>query len=421
MAVVLGGLVPHPPLLVPEVGGHRLAQVETTRLALEELCREVRSQAPERLVLITPHGPYQRSRMSCLAGPHLRGTLARFGCPEVSLEWPCDEDFCHRLDHEVDLVEAELDHALMVPLYFLRQAGLSCPLVALSVSGLPRQAHLALGRSLARLATTPTVVLASGDLSHRLKADGPYGYDPRGPRFDAAVVQSLEPLDPEAISSLDEDLVEGAGVCGLKPLLVLLGAMPRARGKVLSYEGPFGVGYAVARLEPPVDPAGLAREAVETFVREGRELELSEPPEGMQAPCGTFVTLKTDDGELRGCIGTLAPTTSNRAAEIVRNAVAACSRDPRFPPVQPQELDRMTYSVYLLDPPEPAQPEQLDPAVFGVIIRSPHGKSGVLLPGIPGLDTVERQLSALRKKAGLSASEPVTLERFRVHRFGEDD
>ncbi|MEW6284261.1 MAG: class III extradiol dioxygenase subunit B-like domain-containing protein, partial [Candidatus Eremiobacterota bacterium] len=286
MPLILGGLVPHPPLLVPEVGGARLQDVDRTRLALEGLCREVTEAAPERLVMVTPHGPYQRGRMSCLAAPHLNGNLARFGCPEVSLRWPVDQALCRRLVEAaerrgvpVDLLEGvELDHALMVPLVYLARAGFQAPMVALSISGLPRSSHLALGQAVAEtLAPHPAVLLASGDLSHRLLEDGPYGFDPRGPVFDREVVRHLDPLDRDALASLPEDLVEGAGVCGMKPLMVLLGALPpQSRGKVLSYEGPFGVGYAVARLTPPHDaeaePLRLARAAVETWVREQREL-----------------------------------------------------------------------------------------------------------------------------------------------------
>ncbi len=430
MAVVLGGLVPHPPLLVPEVGGPRAAGVAATSQALEKLCREVRALQPDRIVLVTPHGPVQRDSMTCLGGQRLEGSLARFGCPEVRESWRVDGDFSWNLVSlarqegvPLDvLVDQELDHALMVPLYFLRQAGVDCPLVALSISGLGRQAHLKLGRAIARGASGRTVLLSSGDLSHRLKADGPYGFDPRGPRFDEAVVRGLQPLDAQTLSALPEDLVDGAGVCGMKPLMVLLGAMPGAAGQVLSYEGPFGVGYAVARLEPPEphsDPVELAREAVELYVRQGQMLSLARVPESLSAPCGTFVTLRGPRNALRGCIGTLAPACANRAEEIIRNAVGACARDPRFEPVQPAELASLTYSVYLLDPPEPTTEDQLDPAVFGLIMRTPEGKSGVLLPGIDGIDTVARQMGALRRKIGLSAEEPVELERFRVHVFGE--
>lgn len=425
MAVVLGGLVPHPPLLVPEVGGPRVADVSDTTRAMRELCQEVKALAPERVVVITPHGPVQRGSMTCLGGQRLEGTLARFGSPQVRESWRVDGDFSWNLvalarqeGVPVDvLVDQELDHALFVPLYFLSRAGLDCPLTALSISGLSRQHHLKLGRAIARGAGR-TVVLASGDLSHRLKHDGPYGFDPRGPEFDRAVVRGLDPLDASALAGLPEDLVDGAGVCGMRPLMVLLGALPGATGRVLSYQGPFGVGYAVARLEPGVDVVGLARDAVELWVRKGRELSLAGLPPELQAPCGTFVTLRTTGGALRGCIGTLAPTCPNRGQEIVRNAIGACARDPRFEPVRPDELASLTYSVYLLDPPEPTDETGLDPAVFGLIMRA-RGKHGVLLPGIEGIDTVPRQLAALRRKIGLSADEPVQLERFRVHVFGE--
>ena len=129
-----------------------------------------------------------------------------------------------------------------------------------------------------------------------------------------------------------------------------------------------------------------------------------------------FVSLH-EDGELRGCIGTISPVTGSVADEIVRNGVAAASEDPRFPPVRPDELDALAYSVDVLFPPEPVDsPAELDPVRYGVIVAKGY-RRGLLLPNLEGVDTVEQQLSIAKRKAGIDpADDDVRLERFEVVR-----
>lgn len=156
----------------------------------------------------------------------------------------------------------------------------------------------------------------------------------------------------------------------------------------------------------------LVKRAVEAHVVESPVGELpSEGPLGKPGAC--FVTLRIG-GRLRGCVGTTRPTLPTLAEELVRNAVSACSRDTRFSPVQPRELSRLQYSVYLLKEPEPVTDlSQLDPSRYGVLVRA-GSKRGVLLPGIPGIDSVEQQLRAVRRKAGIGRAEPLEIERIEV-------
>ena len=130
---------------------------------------------------------------------------------------------------------------------------------------------------------------------------------------------------------------------------------------------------------------------------------------------GTFVSLHAH-GQLRGCIGTTAPTTANVAWEIIQNAVSAGVRDPRFPPVGKDELDQLKYSVDVLGEPEPiSSPAQLDVKRYGVIV-SCGNRRGLLLPDLDGVDTVEQQIDIARQKGGISSREKYTLERFEVVR-----
>ena len=137
-----------------------------------------------------------------------------------------------------------------------------------------------------------------------------------------------------------------------------------------------------------------------------------------RAPC--FVSLKTLDGELRGCIGTIEPARDTLAEEIVANAISAATTDPRFEPVEPEELSNLRYSVDVLFPAEEATMADLDPANFGVIVEDESGsRRGLLLPDIPGIDNVSQQIEIAARKAGISSAEPMRLYRFRVQRFGE--
>ena len=161
----------------------------------------------------------------------------------------------------------------------------------------------------------------------------------------------------------------------------------------------------------------LARKTIETYVRHGRKIELPKEltPE-MQRKAGVFVSLHRH-GELRGCIGTIAPTQSNVAQEVIQNAISAATRDPRFSPVSAQELD-LDISVDVLTEPEPiSSTAQLDPKRYGVIVESGM-RRGLLLPNLEGVDTVEEQVDIARRKAWIGAREPVKLYRFEVIRYG---
>ena len=165
----------------------------------------------------------------------------------------------------------------------------------------------------------------------------------------------------------------------------------------------------------------LARKAVETYVTSGNVPESQSEVHGLlaaRAPC--FVSLKTLDGELRGCIGTIEPTKATLAEELIANAVSAAIHDPRFPPVTVDELTNLSYSVDVLLPAEPTMLEDLNPKVYGVIVEDgPGERRGLLLPDIPGVDDPKQQVEIATRKAGIAPGAPVKLSRFKVERFIE--
>jgi MEMO1 family protein len=248
-----GCVCPHPPLLIPAIGGDNRRRVQATVEAMERLASEV--AGADLVIVISPHTPGFSDAVAVRSPATLWGDFAAFRCPEVGVEIDNDVEFVDRLldraavldDLDVEpLDDDQLDHGVLVPLFFLN----ALRLVNLSVAR-DYDLHKALGRLLRETADElrrDVLFVASGDLSHRLQPGAPAGFDPRGAEFDAQVVDCFARGDLDGLTRLDPDLVRGAGECGLRSFIALgafLGA-DASPARVLSYEGPFGVGYAVA-------------------------------------------------------------------------------------------------------------------------------------------------------------------------------
>lgn len=147
----------------------------------------------------------------------------------------------------------------------------------------------------------------------------------------------------------------------------------------------------------------LAKEAVEAFIREGKRIEVPEniSERLLKEKAGVFVTIKKN-GFLRGCIGTIAPTCKNIAEEIIENAIASARDDLRFGRIKPEELDKLSYEVNLLkEPQKVTDPSKLDPQKQGIIVAAKDGRSGLLLPGIEGIESPANQILIACQKAGI--------------------
>ena len=430
--------------MVPEVGRESIAGVADSIGAMAELTRRLIDSGAESVILISPHAPLEADSFVAYDGPEVYGDFSRFHAPESGFTVPVDEELLAAIkrvaaseSYDVSTLPVrELDHGTAVPLYFLLQNGWEGKVVTLGYSFLSNEDHLRFGsciKSAVDQVGRRVAFIASGDLSHRLKPQAPAGFNPDAHIFDQQVVEALRSNTPQRIVNIDFNLRKLAGECGYRSMLVAIGAssdLPSSC-EVLNYEAPFGVGYLVAQLtqqpahsvkaQHEIDPPSLARQAVETFIRSGNVLAPPETTEGLlraRAPC--FVCLKTTDGDLRGCIGTIEPVKETLAEEIVANAISAATSDPRFEAVTPDELSNLRYSVDVLYHPEPAVAEELDPRVFGVIVEDESGsRRGLLLPDIPGIDDVEQQVEIATRKAGISHGEPVKLSRFKVERFRE--
>jgi AmmeMemoRadiSam system protein B len=259
--LVFVGIAPHPPIMVPEVGGEQAEAVRASIEAMRELTGRVKASGAETVVLISPHAPLQESAFVAYAGTPLRGDFANFRAPQAIVEAPLDAELLSAIEQSaseehyrvIRLKPRELDHGTAVPLYFLLRNEWSGRVVALGYSFLSNDDHVHFGRCIRRAVEhvkRPVAFIASGDLSHRLTHGAPAGFHPEAHRFDEEVVEALRLNTPQRISHIDQSLRRLAGECGYRSMLVALGvsAEGSTQCQVIHYEAPFGVGYLVAQL-----------------------------------------------------------------------------------------------------------------------------------------------------------------------------
>ena len=459
MGISAGFMVPHPPLIIPDVGRGEEKKIQKTIDAYQKAAETIGRLQPETIVLLSPHQTLYADYFHISPGPGTRGDFGQFHAGQISMEVSYDTEFVRVLCETAEAAglqagtlgerERRLDHGTMVPLYFVNQYWTGYRLVRIGLSGLSLAAHYRLGQCIRAAAQTlgrNTVLIASGDLSHKLKEDGPYGYQEEGPAYDARIMDVMGRGAFGELLEFSEDFCEKAAECGHRSFTILAGAFDRTavEAERLSYEGPFGVGYGVCTYRPCGDDGTrnfleqyeekerlrllalreqedpyvrLARYTIEAYVETG---ELPEMPQGLpeelyHSRAGAFVSLK-EDGKLRGCIGTIQAVRESLAEEIMNNAVSACSEDPRFSPVEAWEVERLTISVDVLGETEKiSSPEELDVARYGVIVTR-GARRGLLLPNLEGVDTIEQQIAIAKQKAGIKAHESVELERFEVIR-----
>lgn len=459
MGIVGAVMVPHPPLIVPEVGKGEERKIQNTIDAYQKAAAWIGELGPETVVLLSPHQTMYADYFHISPGKGARGDFGQFGAGQVKLETVYDTEFvrklCKLLDEERFPAgtdgerEKRLDHGTMAPLYFINQYWKEYQLVRIGLSGLPLVEHYRLGQHIAKTAELlgrRTVLVGSGDLSHRLKEDGPYGFREEGPAYDRRIMDVMGRAAFGELLDFPEDFCEKAGECGHRSFTIMAGALDEREvtANRLSYEGPFGVGYGICmyevrgnnptrnfkeqyekreqekllRMREQEDAyVQLARKTIESYVRTGEILDVPEglPEEMYRDRAGTFVSIKKD-GSLRGCIGTIKATQTSIAMEIINNAVSASARDYRFSPIEPEELEKLIISVDILGECEKIDsPAQLDVKRYGVIVTKGR-KRGLLLPNLDGVDTIEEQIAIAKRKAGIGEEEEAGLERFEVIR-----
>lgn len=459
-------LFPHPPIIIEEIGKGQEQRALKTLEASKKLAKDMKDKKPTTIIIITPHGPLFRDAISISTKKYLQGDFQNFGEKDLKFEFEnnlklvkeiikksgienitiakVDEELAKDFD-----ISLKLDHGALVPLYFVDKEYKDFKLVHITYGLLTPKELYTFGQLIQKLvlkSEEKVAFIASGDLSHKLSNEGPYSYSPYGEKYDKEIVKLLNEGDFKSIISFDLSLSEKAGECALRSLMILSGFLDgfKIEPEILSYEGPFGVGYCnakfsvldkedehkifddlihmekerIASIRKEEDEyVRLARASLEHYIKHKERIEIPNnlSEELLNNRNGAFVTIKKD-GILRGCIGTIEPTQKNVAMEIIENAISAGLRDPRFDPVEEEELPQLVYSVDILMEPEPiSSMEELDVKKYGVIVSKGFRK-GLLLPNLDGVDTPQEQVRIALNKAGIPEFEDFKLERFEVIR-----
>ena len=461
MSLLAAVAVPHPPIILPEIGRGEEKKFSATSDAYKEISRRIVELNPDTIIITSPHSISYADYFHISPGDFAEGDMARFNAPQVNLKINYDVEFVDRLSElamnenipagKMGEREKNLDHGTFIPVRFLEQAGLDLDkvkFVRIGLSGFGADVHYKFGQAISKVAdelNRRVVFVASGDLSHKLPGSH-YGFVEESLQFDKEVMENLGGADFLKLLTMDNTVCNRAAECGLRSFWIMAGALDRKNitAEKLSYEGTFGVGYGVVwfnigaadesrnfdgqlenfKHEKYIERqknedafVKLARYSLETFIKTHKPAELPKdlPAEMTNRRAGTFVSLHKD-GNLRGCIGTFLPTTNSIAEEILQNAISACSRDPRFSPVELSEIEDLEISVDVLSEPERVfDIKDCDAKKYGVIVEN-GGRRGLLLPDLEGVETVQEQIAIAKKKAGIPANEKVALWRFEVIR-----
>ncbi len=316
------------------------------------------------------------------------------------------------------------EHAVEVQIPFLQYFRSDIKIVPIVLAYAPATAYKEIGRDIARAIkelNRGVVIIASGDMTH---------YEPQASaeEKDSQAIEAMLNLDEDELTHRYEEL--DISMCAHGPAVCLISAakeLGATGAELVKYQtsgdttgdydavvGYAGIIFRAAGMHPL---AALAKETVETYVREGKA---PSPPADltpeMKERAGVFVSIHKL-GALRGCIGTFEPQQANVAGEVITNAISSATRDPRFSPIAPEELKDLDYSVDVLTEPEPVADEsQLDPKKYGVIVEA-GWRRGLLLPDLEGVDSVDYQIDICRQKGGIEADESVELYRFEVKRY----
>ena len=470
MGIIAGFMVPHPPMIVPDVGRGSESVVEETTKAYEKVADEIAELEPDTIVISSPHSVMYADYFHISPGTHASGDFGAFRAPQVSFDVDYDSQFAlqwsnHAAVNDIDAgtlgeKDPDLDHGTMVPLYFIMKKYTDFKLVRIGLSGFSLSTHYRMGMLCSTVAeelNRRVVYVASGDLSHKLKEDGPYGFNASGPVYDERIMDVMGSGEFDRLLDFDETLCNMAAECGHRSFVMLAGALDRKSVSIerLVHQDVTGVGYGIctyhiegedpdrafldkwnarenARRQALRDKEDvyvrLARKSLESYIRKGEKIDWYDVKDELGSAtdkaiseledmrAGAFVSIHKE-GKLRGCIGTISATRSCIADEIIENAISASTRDPRFDPIEEDELDALEISVDVLGEAEAIMsPAELDVKRYGVIVTK-NRRRGLLLPNLDGVDTVEEQLSIAKQKAGLAPDEEgCFLERFEVVR-----
>ncbi|HDQ15526.1 MAG TPA: AmmeMemoRadiSam system protein B [Bacteroidetes bacterium] len=259
--LVFSAITPHPPILIPSIGQESLEQIKKTQQAMQELAENFYVVAPETVIVISPHGRLMENSFTLNGAPDFSGDFGQFGDLETQLEFKGDVVLAYKIREYLEtkfsiqmIADSELDHGVSVPLYYLTQKLKKVKIVPVGYCLQESQRHFELGQAIAEVihdVKKRVAVIASGDLSHCLTKNAPVPYNEQGREFDKKLIDLIKNKKIKEVVNLDRNLINQAAECGWRSILILLGILSEHNfiPEVLSYEGPFGVGYLVCNFE----------------------------------------------------------------------------------------------------------------------------------------------------------------------------
>lgn len=467
MSIISSYVLPHSQVLIPEIGQGKEKNAQATIDAIKNAANRIAAEEPETIIIITSHSNSYVDYFHISPGEKASGDFNDYGVEDIKIEIEYDCELVNTITEicnekgisagtEGDEVAA-LDHGITVPLYYLQpELKKPCKFVRISVSGFSLFKHYEFGKCIQEACNKlgrKTVVIASGDSSHRLKEDGPFGFSKEAATFDSVFSTALDKANFIGFFAFENDEVENAIECVLRASTIMAGALngKDVEADLLCHESPYGVGMCVSCFkvtnpeadsinevrefdkaliekikekldnEEITDPyVKLAKKAVETYVLDGKVISAEEvkdefPSEMFEKRNGVFVTIKI--GKLtRGCMGTFSATKPDIATEIIANAVDACVNDPRFIPIELEELDSLTYCIDLLgDFEHITNLKQINPNKHGMFV-SYGQKTGIMLPKAEKVNTPEQQLEIILEKSGINKDDKYNMYRFKTGR-----
>ncbi len=460
MSIIGAYVVPHPPLIVPEVGRGSEEQIIKTTKAYQEVAKEIAKLNPDTIVFTSPHNVLYSDYFHISPNKNAQGNFKSFGAAAVEFNEIYDEELVkeiEKISKERDFPagtrgeqDPSLDHGTMVPLYFIRKELPNCNIVRIGLSGLALVKHYEFGQIIKEAIENlnrRVVFVASGDLSHKLQTYGPYGFVEEGPIYDKRIMDVLGNAKFNELFEFSDEFLEKSAECGHRSFTILAGALDKEDidAKALSHEDVTGVGYGICSFIPKGenpnrnfrdkylekeqerinkkrnsdnDYIKLAYMTIDKIVKEDKVLEVPNniSKELLEEKSAMFTSIHEFD-KLRGCVGTFIPTQDNIAEELINSSINASVRDFRFPKITEEELPYIDVSVYKLFPPELVEDkEMLDPKKYGIIVSSEY-KRGLLLPDLPGIDTIDEQITIARRKGNILPDEDITIERFLVEKY----
>lgn len=466
MGTILGRyFLPHPPAIIPEVGKENAADLNVTAESMNRIAKDIAEQNPDTIIVLSEHGPRFNDHYYMPSQRRVSGDFASFGNKRLILGFNNDLALAENISNKAKSngisagfvddrtmkrngIPYDLDHGITVPLYFISRYYTDCKILPISLAGLSGKEHYRFGmilRDAVKESGSNVVIIAGGNLSHRLSPKSPRGFSAEGELFDKTFRTLLLHEDIGGFLNFDSKLKEKAAQCGLDTMRLLLGTLDgfQYTANILSYEAPAGIGLLTAALyegkakesdfirylaeaenlraqerKNEADPVKLARFALTEAIKTGKEAEVPADTSDYltEEQGGVFITLRNEE-QVRGCFGTLRPTHPNLAMEIIFTTHGAATKDPFSAPINQRELNDIRITVDLIGTPvEIRDHSELDPAVYGILVES-RGKSAVMLPNEIGIETVKDQIDAARAKAGIHPWHRLKIKRFTTERY----